>query len=147
MDQRLMTQLAETWFNSQSIFVNMAPVLKIYSTETNLLDVFSPGSEAPVYVMLYDVCVSVQGHVGLIFYRVNKVKKRRGEKSLANRFQLRPWVCASHVHWWIVVKDVVAQFFQRWFRICGGKLGSIFNFLSHLHINVLQTQHRQGREL
>lgn len=80
--------------------MNVAPVKK-YSTETNFLDdALSSGSEALVYRLLHDVCVSAQGRVGLIFYRVNEVMERRGKKkkkSLAKRFQLSPWVCASNL--------------------------------------------------
>lgn len=42
------------------------------------------------------------------------------------------------------MKDVVAQVVQRRLGISGGKLGSIFNFFPHFHVNLLQRQHKQS---
>ena len=64
-----------------------------------------------------------------------------GEEALANGLQLGPRVRAAHLQGWIVVKDVVAQLLQRGFRICGGELSGVFDFLPHRHVDLLQTQH------
>lgn len=82
--------------------------------------------------MVHLTCVcKCRGRKGLIYNRVD-------EKCLANGLQLGPRVCAAHLQGWIVVKDVVAQFLQLGFRICGGELSSIFDFFPNLHINLLQ---------
>lgn len=67
------------------------------------------------------------------------------EKRLTDRLQAWPGVCAAHLHGWIVGKDVVAQFVQRGFGICGGEQSSVLDFLPHLHVNLLWTQQWQDR--
>lgn len=62
------------------------------------------------------------------------------KRTLANRLQLAPDVRAAHLKWGLIGKDVVAQFFQLGFGVCGGKLSSVFDFLPHRHINLLQAQ-------
>lgn len=74
---------------------------------------------------------------------LNDVMKRAGATALANGLQRRPRVGAAHLQVGIVVKDVVAQFLQRGFRVRGGKLSSIFDLLPHRHVDLLQAQRDQ----
>lgn len=64
---------------------------------------------------------------------------REDEKALANRLQLGPRVHAAHLHRGVVVKDMVAQFFQWRLGICRSELSSVFNLLPHRHVDLLKT--------
>lgn len=68
-------------------------------------------------------------------------------RTLANGLELGPWVGAAHLGRRVVVINVIAQFLQGGFRIRGGELSSVFDFLPHLHVDLLQTRHRQDRRL
>lgn len=89
-------------------------------------------------------CINGRGVSGC-WHMLGKKKKKKGrllEKALTDRLQFWPRVCAAHLQGWLVVEDVVAQFIQLGFGIRGGKLSSILDFLPHLHVNLLRTQHR-----
>lgn len=84
----------------------------------------------------------------LIFLRVwwGNWTRRWGEKgkTSANRLQLGPRVCAAHIQRRVVGEDVVAQFLQRRFGVCGGKLSGVLDFLPHFHVDLLHR--KQARQ-
>lgn len=58
--------------------------------------------------------------------------------ALTDGLKLDPLVCTPDFKRRIAAVDVIAEFFQRWFRVSCSKLGSILNFFSHVNINFLK---------